>query len=147
MEATGAPVPPSSATPPGFAWGAVGLAWPREALYARADARVERMYSGRLVAGGGVSGGLVAETRALVERYGRDFEALTSIGYAEALRMVDGEWTLREAIERTQTQTHRLIRAQASWFRAGDERIDWRDGAKLDLVADAVVTAARAPVR
>ena len=105
------------------------------------------MYAEGPVAGDLVAGGLVAETRTLVERYGRDFEALTSIGYAEALRVVDGEWSQAEAVERTKTQTHRLIRTQATWFRVDDERIDWRDGADLDAVADAVVTAARAPVR
>ncbi len=137
VEATGAPVPPERLAPPDFEWRAVGIAWPREALYARADARVERMYEE----------GLVDETRALIDRYGRSFEALKSVGYAEAMRVVAGEWEPRPAVARTKTETHRLIRQQGGWFRADDERIDWRDGADLDRLVDAVVAAAIAPVR
>ena len=137
VEATGAPVPPGKPEPPDFGWSAVGIAWPREALYARADARVERMYGA----------GLVEETRALIARCGRDFEALKSVGYAEAVRFLAGEWDRRAANERTKTETHRLIRQQAAWFRLDDERIDWRDGADLEGVVGAVVAAARAPVR
>jgi tRNA dimethylallyltransferase len=136
VEATGAPVPPRRLTPPDFEWRVVGIAWPREALYARADARVERMYEA----------GLVDETRALINRYGGSFEALKSVGYAEAARVVAGEWEPRQAAERTRSETHRLIRQQGAWFRADDGRIDWRDGEEVDGVVDAVVAAARAPV-
>jgi len=136
VEATGAPVPPESLTPPDFDWSAVGIAWPRETLYARADARVERMYEARLL----------DETRDLIDRYGRDFEALKSVGYAEAARVVAGEWEPTAAVERTKTETHRLIRQQGAWFRADDDRIDWRDGSDLDGLVDTVVAAARAPV-
>jgi tRNA dimethylallyltransferase len=131
VEATGAPVPPLEHVAPEFAWRAVGLRWPREALYARADARVERMYAG----------GLIEETRALVAAHGREFEALRSIGYTEALQALDGSLTEAEAIARTKTATHRLIRMQDTWFRADDERIAWVDGADEDAVVAAVVRA------
>jgi tRNA dimethylallyltransferase len=137
IEATGAPVPPLDRSGAAFEWRAAGIEWSREALYTRADARAEAMYRA----------GLVAETRGLVERYGRDFDALRSIGYAEALQLIEDELDEAAAIERTKTQTHRLIRMQATWFRAGDERIAWRDGADLDAVASAVVDAAGAHVR
>ena len=137
VEATGAPVPPREHVPPDFTWRAVGLAWPREVLYARADSRATAMYAG----------GLIAETSALIERYGRDLEALRTVGYAEAASVVTGEWDEATALARTQTETHRLIRMQATWFRADDERIEWRDGADLDGTVDAVVAATRAPVR
>jgi tRNA dimethylallyltransferase len=97
--------------------------------------------------------GLVDETRGLVDRYGRGFEALRSIGYADALRVLDGELDEAAALEHTRTETHRLIRMQATWFRSDDERIDWHEGADgVDgtdggPVAAAVVAAARAPVR
>ena len=90
---------------------------------------------------------LVAETRSLIERYGREFDALRSIGYAEALRLLDGELDEAAAIERTKTQTHRLIRMQSTWFRADDDRIAWSEGADRDAVVAAVVTVAGAPVR
>ncbi len=137
IEATGGPVPPLQRDGAGFEWRAAGIQWSREALYARADARVEAMYRA----------GLVAETRGLVERYGREFDALRSIGYAEALQLLDGGLDEAAAVARTKTQTHRLIRMQSTWFRADDDRIAWSEGADRDAVVAAVVTVAGAPVR
>lgn len=137
IAATGEPVPPLERSGAAFEWRAAGIEWSREALHVRADARVEAIYRA----------GLVAETRGLVERYGREFDALRSIGYAEALQLIEGELDEAAAVERTKTQTHRLIRMQSTWFRADDDRIAWCDGADLDAVAGAVVTLAGAPVR
>ena len=137
VAATGEPVPPLEREPPAFGWSAVGVHWSREALHRRADTRVEAMYAA----------GLVEETRALIERYGDGFPALSSIGYAEAARVVAGEWDVDAAIARTQTETHRLLRMQARWFRDDDERIDWIDGASLGDIVAAVEAAARTPVR
>ena len=133
VEATGAPIAPLRRAPPPWPWRAVGLAWPHEALDARTDARAARMYAA----------GLVAETRALIARCGADFEALRAIGYAEAARVVAGEWDEATALARTQRATRRLIRRQAAWFRADDGRIAWRDGADLGGVVRAVEAATR----
>ena len=137
IEAMGEPVPPLRTEPPDFEWRAVGLRWDRTLLYERADRRAEAMYAA----------GLVAETRGLVERYGDQFEALRSIGYAEALHVLDGSWSESEALERTKTETHRLIRMQATWFRADDERIDWVDATDREAVLSAIEGAATGPVR
>lgn len=137
IDATGEPVPPLRSQPPDFSWNAVGLRWPRAELYARADTRATAMYEA----------GLVEETRTLVNRYGHSFEALRSIGYAEALRVIDGTWTQEQAIERTQTATHRLIRMQATWFRDNDERICWVDARDSRAVGAAIEGVANAPVR
>ena len=136
IEATGGPVPPLDHTPPDWSWRAIGLRRSRAALQARADARAEAMYAG----------GLVEETRALISRHGRDFDALRSIGHADALRLIDGQLTEPEAIERTKTETHRLIRMQATWFRADDARIAWVDADDTEATLVAVETAARPPV-
>jgi tRNA dimethylallyltransferase len=122
---------------PDFSWHAIGLDWPREALHARADARVERMYAD----------GLVEETRGLLERYPDDFPAFQSIGYAEAAHVVRGEWDLDTAVERTKIATHRLIRMQATWFRHDDARIEWVDGSDTAAVVAAVEAAACPRVR
>jgi tRNA dimethylallyltransferase len=122
---------------PDFMWAAVGLKWSREALHARADERVEQMYAA----------GLVEETCELLQRYPADLPAFQSIGYAEAARVVNGEWTLDEAIARTKIATHRLIRMQATWFRRDDSRIEWVDGSNLEAVVSAVEAAARRRVR
>ncbi len=137
VEATGEPVRPLERRAPEWPWRAIGLQWERESLYDRADQRAEAMYEA----------GLVEETRTLIERYGDSFEALRSIGYAEAARLLRGELTPEQALERTRTATHRLIRQQGTWFRAEDDRIDWIEGADVAVAASAIVAAARAPVR
>jgi tRNA dimethylallyltransferase len=137
VEATGGPVRPLERRAPDWPWRAVGLRWERELLYERADRRAEAMYVA----------GLIDEARTLVERYGNSFEALRSIGYAEALPVLRGELTSEAALERTQTATHRLIRVQGNWFRNDDERIEWVDGKDPAAAAAAVVAAASAPMR
>lgn len=133
---TGAPVPPLEPRDPGFTWRAVGLRWERAALHARADVRVREMFTA----------GLVEETRTLVARHGRAFPALSSIGYREALGVIDGTLAEAEAIRQTQIATHRLIRMQATWFRLDDPRIDWVPGDDIEGAVAAVERAARAPV-
>lgn len=129
IEATGSPVPPLEPRDPGFDWHVVGLRWPRTVLHRRADARVAAMFEG----------GLLEETQTLVDRYGREFEALRSIGYREALAVLDGTMTPDHAMERTRIETHRLIRMQANWFREDDPRIQWVPGDDLDAVVRAVL--------
>lgn len=134
IEVATAGAPPPTTEPPDFEWSVVGLDWPREALHARADARVEAMYAA----------GLVEETRGLLDRYDGSLPAFHTIGYAEAARVVSGEWDLTTAIERTKIATHRLVRMQATWFRRDDNRIQWVSGDDL-AGAVAAVEAAGAP--
>lgn len=133
---TGAPVPPREARVAGFTWRAIGLRWERSALHARADARVRAMFEA----------GLVEEARLLTERYGRGFPAFSSIGYREALGVIDGRLSEAEAVHQTQIATHRLIRMQAAWFRLDDPRIEWVPGDDIEAAVAAVERAARAPV-
>ena len=132
VETTGVPVPPLGRGDTGFAWRAVGLSRPRADLYARADRRAAALYAG----------GLVEETRRLLERHGRSFPALASVGYREAARVVDGEWSVEQALARTRTETHRLIRQQESWFRASDPRIRWVDARDRGAVTRALLEEA-----
>lgn len=118
VEATGEPVPELRKEPPPWAWHAIGLEWPRRALYARADARMEQMFRD----------GLVDETRLLIAAHGDEFEALRAIGYAETHRVVTGEWDEQTAMKHAKRNTHRLIRMQGRWFRPQDDRIEWIPG-------------------
>lgn len=136
VEATGGPVPPLTPRDPGFTWKVVGMRWDRERLYERADARVAAMFKG----------GIIGETRSLVQKYGRDFEALRSIGYPEALGVIDGTLSETQAVERARLATHRFIRHQNNWFAPDDPRIEWVDGSRTEAVVDAVVRAAQPPV-
>ncbi len=98
---------------------ALGLSMPREALYARADARIGAM----------LAAGLVAETEALVARgYAWSLPAMSSLGYREIGAYLRGEATLAEAVARFELATHAYIRRQMSWFRP-DKRIHWLDAA------------------
>jgi tRNA dimethylallyltransferase len=96
----------------------LGLTRPRAALYARADARIDRM----------LSDGLVEEVERLLESgFGPDLPAMSALGYREIIEYLRGESTLDEAVARIRRETRRFIRQQATWFRADDPRIRWFD--------------------
>ncbi|HEY3377638.1 MAG TPA: tRNA (adenosine(37)-N6)-dimethylallyltransferase MiaA [Armatimonadota bacterium] len=88
----------------------------REALYARADARLMQM----------VAHGWLDEVHALLaELAGRGIDAdaairlpsMSALGYREMAAVVRGQITLDEAIARVKRETRRFIRAQDTWFR------------------------------
>lgn len=95
----------------------LGLSRPWAVLDGRIGERAAAMFAG----------GLLEETRALLER-GLDPElpALTGHGYAEAARHLAGEWSLEEAIASTARRVRRYARRQMSWFRR-DRRVVWLD--------------------
>lgn len=88
------------------------LAWPRDELHRRIDARVERMFAA----------GLVAEVRSLVAQYGQlSRTASQAVGYREVLEHLDGDFDLPTTIERVKAATHQFARRQETWFRALSE--------------------------
>lgn len=108
----------------------LGLTLPREALYARADARVLQM----------INMGLVAEVEGLLARgYAPDLPALSSIGYQEIIAYLNGQHTLDEAIARIQFNTHDFIRRQEVWFRGHDHGIVWHN--MLETSETAIIAA------
>ncbi|RDI31517.1 tRNA dimethylallyltransferase [Rhodococcus sp. AG1013] len=116
-------------------WGAVivGVDRETEALDARIRLRTELMFDR----------GLVDEVRALVEVGLREgVTAQRAIGYAQVLAMLDGEYDLAQAVERTFIGTRRYVRRQRSWFRR-DPRVHWVDGADPNLVEAALEHADR----
>ena len=93
----------------------IGLDVPRDELDRRIAERVSRMWRA----------GLVNEVEALDRaglRYGRT--ASRALGYAQALRFLDGEWTAEQAKRNTVAATRRFARRQESWFRR-DPRVRW----------------------
>jgi tRNA dimethylallyltransferase len=81
----------------------------RTELYARIDARVERM----------IAAGLIDEARALraaPRPPGR--EAAQAVGYREAFEFLEGRVTLAETVRRTQTRSRQLAKRQLTWFRS-----------------------------
>jgi tRNA dimethylallyltransferase len=92
-----------------------GLVMDRESLAARIDERVEQMWAQ----------GLVEETQDLVEagiRNGRT--AQLALGYAQVLKLINGEFTEAEAKEDTKRATRQYARRQETWF-SRDSRIQW----------------------
>jgi tRNA dimethylallyltransferase len=103
-------------TPPDFACTIVGLACPRGELYRRIDRRVDAM----------IEAGLVDEVRGLNARgSGCELPSMSSIGYRQVCQHLAGELSLAEMTARIKTETHRLARMQANWFRTNDARIHW----------------------
>ncbi|HEY75370.1 MAG TPA: tRNA (adenosine(37)-N6)-dimethylallyltransferase MiaA [Thermoflexia bacterium] len=104
--------------PPPYRILQIGLTMDREALYARADARIESM----------MKAGLLEEVRRLVEAgYGWDLPSMSSVGYAQFRPYFEGKATLEEVVTEIKRATRRLIRHQYNWFRLSDPRIHWFD--------------------
>jgi tRNA dimethylallyltransferase len=119
----------------------IGLDVPRPDLDARIDERVRRMWAA----------GLIDEVRQLAERGLRDgVTASRALGYAQVLRLLDGDLTEAEALEDTQRTTRRFARRQHTWF-VRDPRIHWLPYDAPDLTDRArevlELSAHEAPVR
>jgi tRNA dimethylallyltransferase len=85
--------------------------------------------------------GLVDEVRALEPlglREGRT--ASRALGYAQVLRLLDGELTDEEAVRQTAQATRRFVRRQRSWF-GRDPGVRWLDATAPDLVDQALGVA------
>ena len=61
--------------------------------------------------------GLVAETEALIGRYGTELPLLNTIGYAEAKQQLAGELSETEAIALCEQRTRQFAKRQRTWFR------------------------------
>lgn len=112
----------------------LGLRWPRPQLDARIAARVAGMWDA----------GLVAEVRGL-DRAGLRSgpTASRALGYAQVLRVLDGEWTEEQARADTVRATRRFARRQESWF-GRDPRVRWLEGGVPDLLDRALAVVADA---
>ncbi len=87
----------------------------RPDLADRVATRVDRMWEQ----------GLLAEVAGL-DGLREGVTASRALGYAQALRQLDGELTEAEAKAQTVTATRRFVRRQRSWFRR-DPRVHWLD--------------------
>ena len=104
----------------------IGLTMPRDLLYARIEARVDRM----------VKYGLVEEARMLYNEYGQA-GALKAIGYKEFDGYFRGNATLDEAIAQIKRNTRRYAKRQITWFKR-DSRICWYDVSQYSCIEDTV---------
>lgn len=97
----------------------IGLKDDRETLYAKIDARIDRM----------INEGLVEEVRNLIKKYNPNLPAFNTIGYREIIDYINGKQTLKEAIEKIKNNTHAYVRKQDTWF-LRDKNIHWVSDAK-----------------
>ena len=120
--------------PPRYPVRIVGLAPPREALYARIDARVDEM----------VAAGLVAEVEALRARgVGPALRSQQAIGYAELHDHLAGRFDLSRAVELMKRNSRHYARRQLSWYR-GQASVEWVAAADRVDLAD-LASYLRAP--
>lgn len=114
--------PRGTLSPPGALIGfsvlIIGLDPDRQALHARLNARLSSMFAR----------GLVEEVSDLLARgvspQAKPFE---SLGYKEALSLVQGKLTREEALAAAQLATRQYAKRQLTWFRR-DARIRWYHG-------------------
>ena len=61
--------------------------------------------------------GLIEETALLCNLYGSDLPMLQTIGYGEAIQVMDGRLSREEAIKQTTRRTQQFAKRQRTWFR------------------------------
>lgn len=105
---------------PAGAWRGVALEPPRDALYARCDARLRAM----------LDQGALDEVRALLARdLDLSLPAMKAVGVREFAAHLRGETSLDQALERARQETRRYAKRQLTWFR--NQTPDW---ARLDAL-------------
>ena len=93
----------------------IGISRPRGELYRRIDLRAAALFDA----------GLLTEVQALLAAgHASHSAALSSHGYAEAVRYLAGTLTLEEAVASTARRTRQYAKRQLTWYRR-DPRIVW----------------------
>ncbi len=122
-------------TPPPYRILQIGLTMSREALYDRADTRIDRM----------IAAGLVDEVRALLQAgYTWDCPAMSGLGYVQWRPYLQAAGhddvtndLFAEAVAAIRRETRAFIRRQYTWFNGHDLGIRWLDSASTP--PDAVI--------
>lgn len=101
----------------------IGLNMDRSELYNRINLRVDRM----------MDSGLLDEVKEL-QPY-KKYNALNTVGYSELFAYLDGETTLKEAVDQIKQNTRRFAKRQLTWFRRDDSTV-WFEPGQDDAVID-----------
>ena len=88
-----------------------GLDRPRTELFERIEKRTDQM----------VEQGLIEEVKSLLPY--RHLNALNTVGYKEIFKYLDGDWSLKLAIEKIKTNTRRYAKRQLTWFKKDKEMV------------------------
>ncbi len=93
----------------------VALQWPKSELTSRIHRRVSDMFAKNLV----------DETRSVLEGHPLSRSRLErTIGYREAVNVLEKEWSIDRAVEQARTATRQYAKRQMTWFRK-EPRIEW----------------------
>lgn len=96
----------------------IGMTGNRKHIYERIDMRIDKM----------IEIGFIEEVKKLLGLgYSIDLSSFSSVGYKQIGMFLANSLTLEEAVSRTKFKTHRVARAQYTWFQADDTRIKWFD--------------------
>jgi tRNA dimethylallyltransferase len=120
--------------PPPYRITQIGLTMSRSQLYARIDARVDKM----------MADGLVDEVKSLVVLgYGWELPSMSGLGYRQIGEYLRGGASLDEAVANIKRATRDFVRRQYAWFRLKDERIRWFEGANIGEVEEFIEAVKR----
>lgn len=97
----------------------LGLMREREQLFARINARVDKM----------MQEGLMEEVKRVYPL--RHLNSLNTVGYKELFKVLDGEWELPMAVERIKKNTRVYAKKQMTWYKH-DADIHWLDADKMN---------------
>ena len=96
----------------------IGLAPPRDLLYQKLDRRAGQMFDN----------GLVEEVQSILARgFPASAKPFESHGYRQALQVLSGELSIKEAVFYAQRNTRRYAKRQMTWFRQ-ETQIEWHSG-------------------
>ena len=95
----------------------LGLDPDRTMLYERINERARGMFRC----------GLVDETRTLCEKYGTNTRPLGSLGYRQAVQILNGELRPDEALQAAQQGHRNYAKRQMTWFRR-EPGVEWLKG-------------------
>jgi len=105
----------------------IALSLPRPRLHEAIDRRVDAMYAA----------GLVDETRRLLGAYSKDARPFGTIGYGEAVAVVEGTMTADAAIAETKRRTRAYAKRQLTWLRA-ERNVHWLEAGNPDTFTAAM---------
>jgi tRNA dimethylallyltransferase len=101
----------------------IGLDLPREALYARINARVDAM----------LAKGLIEEVKGLLAKgYTKDLRSMQALGYKEVIEYLEGNWAQEQMTEELKARTRNFARRQLTWFRRFKD-VHWFEANSLSL--------------
>lgn len=104
----------------------IGLNMDRAELYNRINQRVDHM----------MQAGLLEEVKNLLPY--RKYNALNTVGYSELFSYLDGDITLKEAVDQIKQNTRRFAKRQLTWFRR-DDSIAWFEPGQDNTVIDYIL--------